>query len=80
MYDRHVRGLCLLWYIRALLIELPEIWDALKACCEAEDMETAKLLIEAAGVIVASSDMTICYDERGVACTVFPYNRPSTML
>jgi hypothetical protein len=41
------------------------IWDALKAACEA-DMDTAKLIIESAGIIVASKDMTICYDERGV--------------
>mmetsp|Transcript_12486 Transcript_12486/g.26927 ORF Transcript_12486/g.26927 Transcript_12486/m.26927 type:complete len:131 (+) Transcript_12486:219-611(+) len=40
------------------------IWDALKAACEAE-MATAKLIIESAGVIVASPDMTVCYDERG---------------
>ncbi|GLC46664.1 hypothetical protein PLESTB_001549100 [Pleodorina starrii] len=40
------------------------IWDALKAACEA-DQETAKLLIESAGIIVAAHDMTVCYDERG---------------
>ena len=33
--------------------------------CEAEDMETAKLIIEASGIIIASSDMTVCYDEKG---------------
>jgi hypothetical protein len=42
-----------------------EIWDALKAVCETEDMETAKLIIESAGIIMASPDMTMCYDERG---------------
>jgi hypothetical protein len=42
-----------------------EIWDALKAVCEAEDMETAKLIIESAGVIMGSTDMTTCYDEKG---------------
>ncbi|GAX82502.1 hypothetical protein CEUSTIGMA_g9929.t1 [Chlamydomonas eustigma] len=41
-----------------------EIWDALKAVCEAEDMETAKVIIESAGIIIASPDMTLCYDER----------------
>ena len=42
-----------------------EIWDALKAACEAPDMETTRLLIESAGIIVSTKDMTICYDERG---------------
>jgi hypothetical protein len=40
------------------------IWDALRAATEA-DLATAKLILESAGVIVASEDMTICYDERG---------------
>ncbi|PNH10622.1 Ubiquitin domain-containing protein 2 [Tetrabaena socialis] len=40
------------------------IWDALKAACEA-DVETCRLLIESAGIIVAAPDMTVCYDERG---------------
>lgn len=41
------------------------IWDALKAACEAQDPETTQLLLESAGVIVASEDMSTCYDERG---------------
>ncbi|GFR42931.1 hypothetical protein Agub_g3829 [Astrephomene gubernaculifera] len=40
------------------------IWDALKAACEA-DQDTCRLLIESAGIIVAAHDMTVCYDERG---------------
>lgn len=40
------------------------IWDALKAACEA-DMDTAKVILDSAGIIVASEDMSICYDERG---------------
>jgi hypothetical protein len=40
------------------------IWDALRAATEA-DLATAKVILESAGVIVASEDMTICYDERG---------------
>ena len=28
-------------------------------------METVKLIIEASGIIMASKDMTVCYDERG---------------
>ena len=45
-----------------------EIWDALKAACEAPDMETTRLLIESAGIIVSTRDMTTCYDERGKCC------------
>eukprot|EP00887_Chlorella_sp_A99_P003640 scaffold7.g3640.t1 len=41
-----------------------EIWDALRAACEADDV-TAKVIIETAGVIVASEDMRICYDTKG---------------
>lgn len=40
------------------------IWDALKAACEA-DLETARTILDSAGVIVAAADMSICYDERG---------------
>lgn len=40
------------------------IWDALRAACEA-DLETARIILDSAGVIVAAADMTICYDERG---------------
>lgn len=40
------------------------IWDALKAACEA-DMATARLIIDSAGIIIAAEDMTVCYDERG---------------
>ena len=40
------------------------IWDALKAACDA-DLATAKVILESAGVVVASDNMTICYDERG---------------
>lgn len=42
------------------------IWDAIKASCEADDIATARLILETAGVIVARPDMTIMYDERGV--------------
>lgn len=40
------------------------IWDALKAACEA-DLDTARTILDSAGVIVAAADMSICYDERG---------------
>lgn len=41
------------------------IWDALKAACEAHDPETMQLILDSAGVIVATEDMSTCYDERG---------------
>ena len=41
-----------------------EIWDALKASCEA-DLATARLIVESAGVIVTTEDMSVCYDEQG---------------
>ncbi|KAL4433925.1 hypothetical protein ABPG75_000366 [Micractinium tetrahymenae] len=40
------------------------IWDALKGACEA-DLETARTILDSAGVFVAAADMSICYDERG---------------
>ncbi|KAG1677614.1 hypothetical protein FOA52_010395 [Chlamydomonas sp. UWO 241] len=42
-----------------------EIWDALKGALAVEDTETMRLIIESAGIVVASTDLTICYDERG---------------
>jgi hypothetical protein len=41
-----------------------EIWDALKAAAGA-DLATAQLLCDSAGIIIASSDLTTTYDERG---------------
>lgn len=41
-----------------------EIWTALKAACEAEDPDTAKLIMDAAGVIIKKWPSE-CYDERG---------------
>lgn len=40
------------------------IWDALHAAAEA-DNDTANLILESAGVICSSPDMSVCYDERG---------------
>lgn len=42
-----------------------EIWDALRAAAEA-DLNLAQAIVDSAGVIVTSADMTICYDERGM--------------
>ncbi|XP_031261682.1 ubiquitin domain-containing protein 1-like isoform X2 [Pistacia vera] len=41
-----------------------EIWDALRAAAEAE-ITLAQAIVDSAGVIVQSEDLTICYDERG---------------
>lgn len=41
-----------------------EIWDALRAAAEA-DLTLAQAIVDSAGVIVQSADLTICYDERG---------------
>ncbi|PNY06104.1 ubiquitin domain-containing protein 1-like, partial [Trifolium pratense] len=40
-----------------------EIWDALRAAAEA-DLSLAQAIVDSAGVIVQSSDLTVCYDER----------------
>jgi len=42
-----------------------EIWDALKAAFECQDMATTRVIIDSAGIVVAAPDMTVCYDERG---------------
>lgn len=57
--------------VSALLISpRAEIWDALKAAAGAEDMATARLIIETAGIIVAGNDHrgSTFYDERGARC------------
>ncbi|KAJ0977383.1 hypothetical protein J5N97_012857 [Dioscorea zingiberensis] len=41
-----------------------EIWDALRAAAEAE-LSLAQTIVDSAGIIVTSADMTTCYDERG---------------
>lgn len=42
-----------------------EIWDVLKAAVDAQDIETARLFVESADIIVALPDMSVCYDVRG---------------
>jgi len=44
---------------------LAEIWDALRAAAEV-DLNLAQTIVDSAGVIIASADMTTCYDERGL--------------
>lgn len=41
-----------------------EIWDALKAASEA-DLAMAQTIVDSAGIIVVSDDLSHCYDERG---------------
>lgn len=48
-----------------------EIWDALRAAAEA-DLTLAQAIVDSAGVIVQSSDLTVCYDERGKFILHFP--------
>jgi len=55
-----------------MLFFFPEIWDALRAAAEA-DLTLAQTIVESAGVIVQSADLTICYDERGPS---FPSSLP----
>lgn len=42
-----------------------EIWDALRAAAEATDLALAQAIVDSAGIIITSADMTTCYDERG---------------
>ncbi|KAK4748100.1 hypothetical protein SAY87_014686 [Trapa incisa] len=46
------------------LLQITEIWDALRAAAEA-DRNLAQAIVDSAGVIVQNPDLTICYDERG---------------
>ena len=55
------------------------IWDALKAACDA-DLPTAKVILESAGVVVASDNMTVCYDERGVQAQALLHLRGDTIM
>lgn len=41
-----------------------EIWDALRAAAES-DLKFAQTIVDSAGIVVTSADMTTCYDERG---------------
>ncbi|KAG2681639.1 hypothetical protein I3843_11G154400 [Carya illinoinensis] len=41
-----------------------EIWDALRAAAET-DLTLAQAIVDSAGIIIQSADLTICYDERG---------------
>lgn len=56
----------------ARLITLAVIWDALKAACSA-DIETARLICNAAGVVVTGPDLLVVYDERGALYELPPF-------
>ena len=40
------------------------IWDALKAAVDV-DRDSAKLILEAADVIIEKQDLSVCYDQKG---------------
>lgn len=47
-----------------------EIWDALRAAAEA-DIHLAQAIVDSAGIIVQSEDLSTCYDERGTSSNVY---------
>ena len=53
---------------------LAEIWAALKVAAES-DIETARTIVESAGIIVSGRDLSRCWDERGAL-----YNLPNYVL
>ena len=64
-----VNGGCTIYNIGAInLLNLyqlcAEIWDALHAASEAE-ISLAQAIVNSAGIIVTSDDLSTCYDERG---------------
>ncbi|KAF8409107.1 hypothetical protein HHK36_005180 [Tetracentron sinense] len=58
-----------------------EIWDALRAAAEA-DITLAQAIVDSAGVIVQSADLTTCYDERGAKYELPKYvlNEPTNLI
>jgi hypothetical protein len=56
-----------------LIFRTLEIWDALRAAAEA-DLSLAQAIVDSAGVIVQSSDLTVCYDERGKQLVHLAFN------
>eukprot|EP01025_Chloroclados_australasicus_P030279 TRINITY_DN3038_c0_g1_i7.p5 TRINITY_DN3038_c0_g1~~TRINITY_DN3038_c0_g1_i7.p5 ORF type:complete len:129 (-),score=16.84 TRINITY_DN3038_c0_g1_i7:752-1138(-) len=59
-----------------------EIWDALKAASESPDMETTRIIIDAAGIIVAAQDLSVCYDEKGAKYELpnYVWSAPSNLV
>nr|DAD32005.1 TPA_asm: hypothetical protein HUJ06_010856 [Nelumbo nucifera] len=58
-----------------------EIWDALRAAAEA-DLTLAQAIVNSAGVIVTSADLTTCYDERSAKYELPKYvlSEPTNMI
>ncbi|KAL5732162.1 hypothetical protein ACHQM5_004812 [Ranunculus cassubicifolius] len=58
-----------------------EIWDALRVAAEAE-IAFAQAIVESAGVIVSSADLSTCYDERGAKYELPKYvlSEPTNLL
>lgn len=53
------------WFTQPSYGGRTEIWSALKAVVETEDIDTARLFVESAGIIVATPHLTVAYDELG---------------
>lgn len=57
-----------------------EIWDALRAACEAETQELASIIVESAGIRLPEGSLSKAYDELGTLyqvpeyCISFPTN------
>ena len=49
-----------------------EIWTALKAAVES-DIDTARLIVESAGIIVPGRDLSTCWDTRGALYSLPKY-------
>jgi hypothetical protein len=54
------------------LAALPEIWNALRVAATS-DIDTARLILDTAGVIVHGRDLSAAYDERGALYELPPY-------
>ncbi|KAG9146155.1 hypothetical protein Leryth_015937 [Lithospermum erythrorhizon] len=50
-----------------------EIWDALRAAAEADDISLSQTIVDSAGIIVQNADLTVCYDERGAKYEIPKY-------
>jgi hypothetical protein len=65
----------LLWLINAPADPFPpgiEIWTALKAAVES-DIDTARLIVESAGIIVPGRDLSTCWDTKGALYSLPKY-------
>lgn len=51
---------------------IEEIWAALRAAVES-DTETARAIIDSAGIIVSGRDLSTCWDSRGALYSLPKY-------